>query len=332
MSALASRRVGTETMNLKQLSAFREVMLTGSVSEAARNLYRTQPAISAMIAGLEENVGFELFERRGGRLHPVPEAHYLLEQANAILDQLDSTTRTMRSVRDLEQGTLRIVSMPGPTVFLLPKLISRFVEGREGIKASLIARSSLQVEQLVSVQQYDLGLGDVGFPDAGDSALVDHHKERLDCLCAMRIDDDYAEKDVITAKDLDGRPMATLYPGHPTFAETKTAFDRSGADLNMRFEAQYFIPLFTFVERGLAYSIVDPLSAEGYRIMRGDDQRLVFRPFKPVVHLVASVMTPAHRPLSNLAQAFVSNLKSEIQRIDRATPNDEAPAARIGAF
>ena len=45
-------------LNLKQLSAFREVMLTGSVSEAARNLYRTQPAISSMIAGLEENIGF----------------------------------------------------------------------------------------------------------------------------------------------------------------------------------------------------------------------------------------------------------------------------------
>ena len=44
-------------MNLKQLSAFREVMLTGTVSEAARNLYRTQPAISALIAGLEDDIG-----------------------------------------------------------------------------------------------------------------------------------------------------------------------------------------------------------------------------------------------------------------------------------
>ena len=52
-------------MNLKQLSAFREVMLTGSVSEAARNLYRTQPAISSLIASLEQDVGFELFSQIG---------------------------------------------------------------------------------------------------------------------------------------------------------------------------------------------------------------------------------------------------------------------------
>ncbi len=61
-------------MNLRQIQAFQEVMLTGSVTEAARNMRRTQPAISSLIAGLEKSVGYKLFERRRGRLHPVPEA------------------------------------------------------------------------------------------------------------------------------------------------------------------------------------------------------------------------------------------------------------------
>ena len=78
-------------MKLKQLTAFREVMLTGSVSEAARNLNRTQPAVSAMIAGLENDAGCRLFDRRGGRLHPVPEAHYLFEEAQQILGRLERT-------------------------------------------------------------------------------------------------------------------------------------------------------------------------------------------------------------------------------------------------
>ena len=305
-------------MNLKQLSAFREVMLTGSVSEAARNLYRTQPAISSMIAGLEADVGFELFERRGGRLHPVPEAHYLFEEANAILGRLDSAARTMKSVRDLEQGTLRIVSMPGPAVFLLPTLISRFVGGRDGIKVSLISRSSTQVQQLVSVQQYDVGLADFGFMGAGESPLVTHDIERLECLCAMPANDPFAQKEAISARDLDGKPMATLYPGHPTVVQIEVAFEQADAALNVRFETQYFIPLLTFVERGLAYSVVDPLSAESYRLYRSGEEQLVFRPFSPTVYLQASIMTPAHRPLSNLAQAFASVLKTEIQRINRA--------------
>ncbi len=305
-------------MNLKQLSAFREVMLTGSVSEAARNLYRTQPAVSAMIASLEADIGFELFLRRGGRLHPVPEAHYLLEEANAILDRLDSTARTMRSVRDLEQGTLRVVSMPGPAVFLLPALISRFVGGREGIRVSLISRSSPQVQQLVSVQQYDVGLADVGLMDAGETALVSHDTERLECLCALPADDPLAKRQAVEAGDLDGKPMATLFAGHPTHVQTEAAFERAAADFNVRFETQYFIPLLTFVEQGLAYAIVDPLSAESYRLYRGGAQALVFRPFEPTIYLDASIVTPAHRPLSTLAQAFATILKDEIRRIEKA--------------
>ncbi len=303
-------------MNLKQLSAFREVMLTGSVSEAARNLYRSQPAVSAMIASLEEDVGFELFARRGGRLHPVPEAHYLFEEANAILGRLDSAERTMKSIRDLEEGTLRIVSMPGPAVFLLPALISRFVRGRDGIKVSLISRSSPQVQQLVSVQQYDLGLADYGFAGATESPLVLNEIVRLQCLCAMPVDDPLADKETISAMDLDGRPMATLYADHPTYGQTEAAFDAAGAAFNACFETQYFIPLLTFVERGLAYSVIDPLSAESYRLYREQDRRLVFRPFSPSVHLAATIITPAHRPQSNLAQAFTATLRNELQRID----------------
>ena len=302
-------------MTLKQLQALREVMLTGSVSEAARNLSRSQPAISAMIASLENDIGVELFVRRAGRLHPVPEAHYLLEEANTILDRLASTERTMRSIRDLERGTIRMVSMPGPGTFLLPDLISRFVDGRDGIKAELISRSSPQVQQLVSVQQYDVGLADLGLAGETESPLVSHDVIHFECLCALRSDDPLAEQSGITARDLNNQPMATLYAAHPTYLHTKAAFEEAGAAFNPCFETQYFIPLFTFVEQRLAYSIVDPLSAESYRIYRGENQTLVFRPFRPKVFMMVSIMTPVHRPLSTLAIAFTSTLKSEIQRI-----------------
>ena len=311
-------------MNLKQLNALREVMLTGSVSEAARNLYRTQPAVSAMIASLENEVGFELFARRGGRLHPVPEAHYLLEEANAILDRLASAERTIKSIRDLERGTIRIVSMPGPGTFLLPDLVSRFVEGRTGVKAELISRSSPQVQHLVSVQRYDVGLADFGLPGEIESRLVSHEVVRFECLCAMRNDDPLAKQDSVTARDLDSKPMAALYAGHPTYVQTKAAFETMDAAFNICFETQYFIPLLTFVERGQAYAIIDPLSAESYRLYRGDDQTLVFRPFRPKVFLPVSIMTPVHRPLSNLAKAFAAMLKTEIRRIESDLPKGQS--------
>ncbi len=300
-------------MNLKQLQAFREVMLTGSVSEAGRNLSRTQPAITTMIAGLEKSIGYELFSRRGGRLHPVPEAHYLLDEANIILDRLASVQRTMKSIRNLERGSIRMASMPGPAAFLLPELISRFISDRQGIKVTLLSRSSPQVRQLVSVQQYDVGLADLGLDGEIESPLVSHKVIKFECVCAMRCDDSLARKTVVTPQDLDGLPMATLYEAHPTTVQTRVAFESAGARLNACFETQYFLPALTFVERGLAYSIVDPLSAESYKIYKADNPQLVFRSFHPAVYLVTAVMRPIHRPISKVAQAFTTYLEEEIE-------------------
>ena len=305
-------------MNFKQLRAFREVMLTGSFSEAARNLYRTQPAISSLIAGLEDDIGFKLFTRRGGRLHPVPEAQYLFEEAGEIIGRLDVAERTIKSVRNLDRGTIRIVSMAGPSVFMLPDLISRFVAGREQVRVSLITRSSIQVQQLVAVQQYDIGLADLGFVDAIRSPLIEHEVIDFECLCAMPAGDPLAGKECVTAADLDGKPMATLHAEHPTFTHTEAAFAEMGARLNVRFVTVYFIPMFTYIERGLAYAVVDPMSAESYNLFSGGAPRIVFRPFRPTIHLIASIMTPKHRPLSNLAQSFHALLRDEVHRIEEA--------------
>ena len=306
-----------DELNLKQLNAFREVMLTGSVSKAAQNLGRTQPSISSLISGLEANIGLALFERRRGRLHPVPEAHFLFEEASAIIERLGRTEQTMKRIRDLDRGSIRMVSMPGPAAFLLPVLISRFVSRHGDVTFSLISRSSEQVQRLVSAQQYDIGLADVGFPDLSQSPLVDHDVMEFNCLCVMRRDDDLADKKVIRPRDLDGKPMATLFESHPTTQQTIAAFDAAGADLQVRFDSQYFIPIFTYVEHGLAYSLVDPLSAKAYELYKGDQGQLTFRPFLPKIQLEASIMTPTHRAPSNLVQAFIGEIRTELEAVSR---------------
>lgn len=305
-------------MNLKQLRAFREVMLTGSLSEAARNLYRTQPAISSLIANLEDNLRCQLFARRGGRLHPVPEAHYLLEESGRLLNGFDTLERNMRSLRDLEQGEIGVVSMPGPSVFMVPDLIRRFVESRTGVKVTLTTRTSQTVKQLISTQQYDVGLADMNTVVAAESALVLHDMIEFECLCAMRADDPLAEKQHVTVDDLSAKPMATLQADHETLLHTQHAFRAAGCKLNLRFQAQFYIPLFTFVEAGQAYAIIDPLSADSYRLFRPDAPRIAFRPFRPAIPYQATIMTPTHRSLSNLAKAFVQSLREEVRRISGA--------------
>ena len=56
-------------MNLRQIEVFRAVMITGSVSGAARLLHVSIPAVSRLLSHTESRLGFLLFERVKGRLH-----------------------------------------------------------------------------------------------------------------------------------------------------------------------------------------------------------------------------------------------------------------------
>lgn len=56
----------SNALNYKRLETFVWVASLGSFRKAAERLHTTQPAISARIAGLEEELGVKLFEREGG--------------------------------------------------------------------------------------------------------------------------------------------------------------------------------------------------------------------------------------------------------------------------
>ena len=106
-----------------------------------------------------------------------------------------------------------------------------------------------------------------------------------------------------------------LFPEHYSFDLVSEIFASSNCSINLRFVAQYFIPLLTYVEKGLASAIVDPLTIAAYRRFRGDPGNIVFRPLKPAVEFGVAMLTPAYRPASLLAKAFSECLTVEFLKI-----------------
>ncbi|MDO6732891.1 LysR substrate-binding domain-containing protein [Marinovum sp. 2_MG-2023] len=287
-------------LSFRQLRTFREVMRFGSVSEAARTLARSQPSVSAMIANLEQELGFDLFQRHKGRMVPKPEAHYFLEEVEIVLDRLAQSTRTMREIGDLDKGQLRIACMPAASGFFLPRVLANFVESRPHVTASLVTRTSYIVEELIASQQYDIGLSET--PHARDTIGVTSFD--LKCVCAVHRDHPLSAKTMITPRDLDGLPIAALTRDHPISIKTKRAFEDAGANLFQRFELQIFQPALELVEGQLCHCICDPISAESYKIYRPENPKIIFVPFSPAIEISTSILTPSQRPKSLLGVAF----------------------------
>ena len=294
-------------LTLRQLQTFREVMRSGSISDASRTLLRTQPAVSTMIANIERELGFSLFVREHGRLTPTAEAHYFLEEAEEVLDRLDRTVRTMSEFGTLDRGSLRIACHPASSGFFLPKVLAEFLKDRPEVKADLMMRTSQVVEDLIASQEYDIGLAET--PTPRSSIKIETFD--LECVIALPEIDPLAQKDVLRPTDLRDYPMAMLFGDHPVTVATQAAFASCDAAINRRFVLRTFLPSLQLVGAGLCGAVVDRITAA-----TSPAPGVVFRKFAPAITSSVSILLPAHRPTSVLTNAFIIHLREQLAQID----------------
>lgn len=310
-------------MNIIQLNVFKEVMASGSISQAARKLGRTQPAISLSIKNLEESIGLKLFARQGRRLVPVPEAYYLLAEAEGILDRLATVSATMKSLLDAEAGNLNLATMPGPAAVMFPRFVSSAVGDNPDIKISLSSRSSQQVHELAGTQSIDFGFADL-YLTAGKSPQYSTETISADCFCALSVDHALARKDSISFRDLDGLPMGGLKGNHTINQRTADAFEREGSRFNQTIDSQIFMPLLQFIKAGQCSAIVDPLTVVSEQMSGITDGGVVFKPLTIGIRYDYSILTPQHRPPSRLAIRVKQGWVSEVmQALDDIGANPE---------
>ncbi|MGR3628624.1 MAG: LysR substrate-binding domain-containing protein [Sulfitobacter sp.] len=295
-------------LTLRQLETFREVMRSGSISAASRTLLRTQPAVSTMIANIEKELGFSLFQRERGRLTPSPEAHYLLEETEEVLERMGRTVRTMAEFGTLDRGHLRIACHPAASSFFMPRVLAAFLDTRPNVKADLMMRASHVVEDLIASQQFDIGLAETP-PERGSIKIETFDPK---CVIAIPKSDPLAGRDFITPADLHNYPMAMLFGDHSVTIGTEKAFAKSGKTLNRRFVLRTFLPALELVSSNLCAAVVDRITATTSPVVG-----VVFREFEPAITSTVAILVPAHRPASVLTNVFNDHLREHLGQIER---------------
>ena len=99
-------------ITFRQVDAFRTVVSTGSVTEAASVLGISQPAVSRLLTDMEKEVGFKLFSRVGRNLVPTAESRLLGEEVKRALSGLERIKDAARSIRSFKNAQLRVVTTP----------------------------------------------------------------------------------------------------------------------------------------------------------------------------------------------------------------------------
>lgn len=300
-------------MNLSQLSAFHAVMTSATLTEAASRLGRTQPAISAAIKSLEEQLGMKLFERRGRKLVPVPEAQYLLNEAGAILTQIHQVRHTMRSLGDGQQGSLNVAAMPGPVSMLFPRFVARHIDGLTGIKTSILARSSSQIAELARAQSIDFGFADAP-EDPETGGLYRSDVISGDCYVALPREHRLASASLLSIEALKDEPIGSLQSNHVHSQDVRLTFEKAGCAFNPMVESQTFLPILQFIVAGQCCAILDPLTVVHVQEIAELRNALCIRPLDRPLRYNYAIISPAYRPTSVVATDARDAWAKEVQR------------------
>ena len=91
-------------MDFDQLETFLEVARYTSFSRAAERRFRTQPAISSQIRGLEEEIGARLFDRSGGKVALTGAGKVFQQYAEHTLDARKTMLTTVAEMERVPRG------------------------------------------------------------------------------------------------------------------------------------------------------------------------------------------------------------------------------------
>ena len=288
-------------MKIRQLEAFQAVMLYQTVTLASEMLRISQPATTRLLADLERSLKFTLFDRVKGRLYPTVEAQALYEEVQRSLVGVDRIARAADEIRNLRRGTLLVAGAPAISLSFLPHAIADYLKTRPEAHVSLAVHSSRTVVDMVVGQRCDVGIAilSVNRKTAHGERLI---SARM--VCALPTGHRLCALDKIRPADLAGE----RFVAHPRSVESRfqvdALFAAHGVELKLQTDAQVSHAICSFVEAGAGVSIVDAISAWGYR-----GKGVVFKPFEPSIVTDFSLLTPSQRPAPLLLKSFVAHVR-----------------------
>ncbi len=284
-------------MNLRQLEVFQAVMYGGTTKNAARLLRISQPAVSNMVKQFEDQLGFPLFDRIGGRLHPTLEAKVLSKNLERVFASVDAVDNLVNDLRDSQVGTLKILASPSIGQSVLPPAIAAFVKDRPEVKIGFDTPPNETIVTHLDSHQADFGLTitAVDHP-ALESRLL--REGRL--VCAMPKDHPLARKKSIQPKDF----ADTTFISYPRFSPIgiiiDDAFREHGEVQHADIEVRYCFSACTLVNAGVGVAIVDEFALYGNSM-----PNIVIRPFRSKLRVAVMLSYAKANPLSRLAKIFI---------------------------
>ncbi len=159
-------------MNLKQLRYVQEIVRNElNISRAAKKLFTAQPGISKQIKLLEDELGTEIFLRRGKHLEALTAfGEQLLEHSQRALDHISQIEALAADHVDPQRGRLKIATTHTQARYALPDCIQKFRQRYPDVELDIYQGTPEQLAKLAG--EVDLVIATEGLEAFNDLVLL----------------------------------------------------------------------------------------------------------------------------------------------------------------
>jgi LysR family cys regulon transcriptional activator len=252
-------------MKLQQLKYLLAIVDNGlNITAAAERLYTSQPGVSKQLKLLEEELGMQLFARKGKSLHRVTRAgEQVVERARLIMSEVEKIRSLASDFYQEEEGILTIAATNTQARYVLPKVLGELRQQYPKVRLNLHQGTSEQVADMMTRNEIDFAIasGDNSANGFGDLLRVPaYHWDRVVLVPAGHPLTAVDRK--LTLEDLVEYPLVSYMFSFENEQSLRELFVKKGLDPNIVCAARDPDIIKTYVRMGVGIGIVASMAYE----------------------------------------------------------------------
>ncbi len=250
-------------MKLQQLKYLLAIVDNGlNITAAAVRLYTSQPGVSKQLKLLEEELGLQLFTRKGKSLGGITAAgNQVIDRARLIMQEVDNIRSLASDYYHEEEGTLSIATTHTQARYVLPDVVREFRKRYPKVNLNLHQGTSEQIADMVAANEIDFAIA-TGSRDLFSNLLLvpSYHWDRK--IIVPRDHELSKLEQKVTLDDLAKFPLVTYVFSFGGQSSLKKAFADQGLEPDVVFTARDADVIKTYVRMGLGVGIVASMAED----------------------------------------------------------------------
>ncbi|WP_312056624.1 HTH-type transcriptional regulator Cbl [Pantoea brenneri] len=249
-------------MNFQQLKIIREAARCEfNLTEVANTLFTSQSGVSRHIRDLEDELGVEIFIRRGKRLLGMTEpGKALLTIAERILDEAGKVRRLADVFTNETSGILTIATTHTQARYSLPKIIKAFRQLYPNVRLELNQGSPQEIVSMLLAGEADIGIASEMLVNNSSLAAFPwfswHH------ALLVPKEHELVQNQPVSLSTLSRYPLITYRQGITGRSRVDRAFQSAGLKPDIVLSAQDSDVVKTYVKLGLGVGILADQACE----------------------------------------------------------------------